>query len=381
MPKYTVTDPTTNKSVTLEGDSPPTEQELNNIFSAVHGPASTPPLTPIGQTMQDIKSSQGVLGTANTLLKAPEKLSGRGLQMMANMVPKPEPTGNLPLDVLKGTPRIAADTVAQVAPGFISKGAILTAGAMKGTKLAMPLINSAGRSIARGAEALSGLEHKTPGVLIEAANNSKLLNSPGTDAASPIYEAAKEIGGSVRQELSGLPEKLKFVKRAANLAKTGELNPTEALEARKELVAIEHKVSGEFFRKNISKFNEIAKPVFSDADTAYAKGVKAEALRSWLPLNKTGGASTFKTILGGAKSLATLGLMSPIVQGGVATGVGAASRAIVPALENAGAVGTTLPNIVKTLTELKAKEYLKKAKNNPDKAREMAVSDGWTIPE
>lgn len=39
MPRYTVTDPSTNKSVDLEGDSPPSEQELNQIFSQVHGSA------------------------------------------------------------------------------------------------------------------------------------------------------------------------------------------------------------------------------------------------------------------------------------------------------------------------------------------------------
>lgn len=37
MPSYKVTDPTTGKSVTLTGDSPPTEAELTEIFSTVHG--------------------------------------------------------------------------------------------------------------------------------------------------------------------------------------------------------------------------------------------------------------------------------------------------------------------------------------------------------
>ena len=33
MPKYKVTDPTSGKTVLLTGDSPPTEQELNDIFN------------------------------------------------------------------------------------------------------------------------------------------------------------------------------------------------------------------------------------------------------------------------------------------------------------------------------------------------------------
>ena len=32
MPIYTVTDPNTNKTLRLEGDSPPTEEELEEIF-------------------------------------------------------------------------------------------------------------------------------------------------------------------------------------------------------------------------------------------------------------------------------------------------------------------------------------------------------------
>jgi hypothetical protein len=56
MPTYAVTDPTTGKKVRLTGDSPPTEQELNDIFAKVNGgtdaPApdastpATPPSTP-----------------------------------------------------------------------------------------------------------------------------------------------------------------------------------------------------------------------------------------------------------------------------------------------------------------------------------------------
>ena len=33
MPIYTVTDPNTNKTLRLEGDSPPTEEELEEIFA------------------------------------------------------------------------------------------------------------------------------------------------------------------------------------------------------------------------------------------------------------------------------------------------------------------------------------------------------------
>lgn len=39
MPTYTITDPTTGKTLRLTGDSPPTEQELNEIFTQTETPA------------------------------------------------------------------------------------------------------------------------------------------------------------------------------------------------------------------------------------------------------------------------------------------------------------------------------------------------------
>lgn len=44
MPKYTVTDPTTGKKVTLTGDTPPSEKELEDIFSTVHGDTTPAPI-------------------------------------------------------------------------------------------------------------------------------------------------------------------------------------------------------------------------------------------------------------------------------------------------------------------------------------------------
>lgn len=44
--KYTATDPQTGKSVTIEGDSPPTEQELNDIFSQLSSSQPAPKQDP-----------------------------------------------------------------------------------------------------------------------------------------------------------------------------------------------------------------------------------------------------------------------------------------------------------------------------------------------
>lgn len=78
MPTYNVTDPTTGHSVTLTGDSPPTEQELNQIFTNVHGTggnkAATPaikPLTPeerVPEWGRNNPNAYGVAGATKSVL-------------------------------------------------------------------------------------------------------------------------------------------------------------------------------------------------------------------------------------------------------------------------------------------------------------------------
>lgn len=391
MATYRVTDPSSGRTIKLTGDSPPTESELNDIFKSV-------PVAPI-------PTEPSLLQKGYEALAIPEQKSKEGLQMIAKAVsPQQEVTGNLTRDVAMNLPRIGAETLSEVAPGFISRGAILTAGALRGAKAAAPLLKIAGRAIARGAESISGLEYKTPGILAEAAANPKLLFSPGKE--SVVYEAAKEAGGKVRESLSQIPEKIKMVKESLKLADKGTLNATEALEARKELYSIKKTVSKEYFRKATEKLNEVAKPVFGKADEAYKQGVKADALRMLLPVNKGGGTSIAKSALGTFAGVGPMAAMSPLVQGGIATGVGAAAKAASPLINNPVISAEALqlaqqaknqfqlkPDVEalkqgrkvevkplptgKPLSESTIKTYLKKAKNNKEKARALAIKDGY----
>lgn len=90
MPKYTVTDPQTGQKVTLTGGSPPTEQELNEIFSAIpaapsHAPSNAhqvndaQPESVLGAAGKNIKNEalgllRGAAGIGNTLLAAGDKI-------------------------------------------------------------------------------------------------------------------------------------------------------------------------------------------------------------------------------------------------------------------------------------------------------------------
>lgn len=87
MPSYTVTDPTSGKTVTLTGDSPPTEQELEQIFSSLPDtkPAQAAPVTAadvpvfpgaptgqasIGQSNASTNQPRSFLDNAGSAIKA-----------------------------------------------------------------------------------------------------------------------------------------------------------------------------------------------------------------------------------------------------------------------------------------------------------------------
>jgi len=415
---FEITDPKTKRTLEIEGDSPPTEAELEEIFSTVNG----------SQPAKPSLIRQGL-----DALTVPEQKSREGLQMMAQMVsPQQETTGSLPRDIAMNLPRIGMETLAETAPSFISRAAILTAGALRGVKEVSPVIKAAGRGAARAAESISGLEYKTPGIIREAATNAPTLRkvkdlimeygvkegskkalqefpllAPGRKAASEVYEAAKTVGGKMNG-LSGIPEKKELVKTALKMAKNGQLNATQALEARKELSAIENSVTGEYFRNSVTKLNKIIKPVFGKADEIFATGVRSDELRRFFPVNKSGGTSIMKSTLGTIAGIVPAMAMSPIVQGTVATSVGSAARAAAPLVNNALTAGPTMAaavklkdkkeplskkqsdavNVVrdalvkketgKPLTKEVAYELLKEAGGNKRKARRLAKARGYT---
>lgn len=86
MPTYKVTDPTTGKTIKLTGDSPPSEQELNDVFSSVSAPNPTPasvptaPATPqtTGQKIGNAATSAGNFLGIGALAKAPAQALATG---------------------------------------------------------------------------------------------------------------------------------------------------------------------------------------------------------------------------------------------------------------------------------------------------------------
>lgn len=377
----------TDEEADLLNNSP----DLLEKFKEKHDIAEQNTGNPFQQSINKVSSTPGILpkiyeslnvpeAAAKTILPKLTQLQSMAINKTAEKTGLPigeEPTGNLPRDIIANIPRIIGETGQEFIPGLVNRPSLMTMGALEGLNAAAPVINGAGRALAKGAESISGLEYKTPGVLKEAFNNPKLIFSPGKEAAE--YEAAKQTGGQVRDSLLKIPEKLKFVKKALDLADKGDLNATEALEARKELSAARKSVTGEYFRKGIEKLNEMAKPVFGEADEAFKQGIKADALRMPLPVNKGGGTSIAKGVLGTLGGIVPLAAMSPVVQGGIASGLGAAAPAAKAIVSNpvTSAVISQLVPQLKELTREIAVKFLKKAKGDKAKAEEMARAKGY----
>jgi hypothetical protein len=260
-------------------------------------------------------------------LKRPEQMSRQGLGQLAAMVPEGKITGNLPMDLLRGSPRIAANTLAEAAPGFISRGAIMGSGALAGLKglSFLPKVRAAAGELAGQFESAAG---SPKGTLARGFESAKNFFGPGRKSASPLYESARPF--TVHPELQDVFENKQMIEKSMELAKKGQLSPFEAFNARRGIDKLMGKsgYSEDMLHQMRQMFDEIVKtdPKLAAGDVQYAGGMKNEALRGFLPKNKYGTTSAFKTgIMAGVPGAAAV--LSPIVQGAVATALGAGVRA------------------------------------------------------
>lgn len=272
-------------------------------------------------------------GNFLSILKKPEELSREGLTLLTDtLTPSRADIESGRVGVPGIAARTAGETLAEVAPSFVSPEAIATSGLLGAGKIIAPAARAAGRSIAGMAESTSGLSYKTPGVLVEAANDPTLLFGKGRQAAKAIYQGLKNEA-QISPDLARISQPRAFIRKALQFADDGSLTPDEALEARKALDTLGDKVPDIFRVKTRRIFDAIAKGKFAEADKAYARAVKSEALRQFFSLNKTGTPSIVK---GGIQTVLppTLPLFSPLAQGIIATGVGAGRRALAPIIRN-----------------------------------------------
>lgn len=305
----------------------------------------------LAKGIENVKNAKGTFRTVWEGLKIPEQMAEEGLTKATEVLtPSREDieSGNVGVGGMMA--RTAGETLSEVAPSFISPESLATSGALKGVQVAKPVIGAIGKTIGRGAEGISGLTYKTPNVLAEAFNKPSLILAKGKQVAKPLYETAKAEIPEGMNLFKGMYKPEQIVDKANEvLAMGGKLEPAEALMARKAIDSLMN--SGRYVKDELramrNAFDSMAKlsPEIAQADKLVSKGIKGEALRTFMPLNKTGTPSKFQIGAGAGGALAAMASgnpmvalallgMSPAVQGATAAGLGLGAKAISPLIEN-----------------------------------------------
>jgi hypothetical protein len=285
------------------------------------------------------------------MAQVPSQMASRGLNALASAIPSPEPTGNMPLDLAKGTPRILANTLAEAAPKFVDRASLLTAGASKVASASLPVLQSVGSGIANQVDSMVGTK---PGAIKAAWDDASTIFSRGKEAAKPLYQVAQSEVAPGESLFAGMYKPDQIVDAAKEyVSKGGKLEPSEALTWRKAIDSLMGKrgyVKDELLRMR-EQADTMAKASsnIAQADPLYRKGLYGESLRNLIPQNKYGGASAFKMALmaaldkiGGKPALA---LLSPAAWGTAATAGGVVSRATIPIITKPSAA-VTIKNVL-----------------------------------
>lgn len=279
----------------------------------------------------------------------------------------PKDTGNVPYDVMRGTPKVIGETLSEVAPSFVSRASILGAGLGPLASGVSKAAKAVGPFIAKTISRTSGIN---PKALEAAAKNATTVFKPGIKSANETYgkllkevpvgtkpplppegasasvvegaKKAREAAVSLLKAAKGAgttagASNRRIVDNALYLAKRGELSPRLANVARKSLDALydSKSISDDFINNARKVLSSIESQSSNIAKAKEIRGTAelAEQLRTLTPMTKTGGTGQFRTMIGGGAALKfpalapiLASIFSPAVQGGEAALAGLAVR-------------------------------------------------------
>ena len=184
------------------------------------------------------------------VLKVPEEKSREGLKMLSGLaknIPDAKTSSvgtNVALNLPKFALETGLETASRVAPGYVSPLSLVASGTQvigKGASMIPPIARaakSAGKFIAKGAEEISGLTYKTPGVLGETFRDPSLFFANNLEKAKELYTKATGLAPKIREEIKLAMTKDDQVGKAWQAVKDGTITGDEALEARKTLGSI-----------------------------------------------------------------------------------------------------------------------------------------------
>lgn len=202
MPTYVVTDPNTGRKVRLTGDTPPTDEDLDEIFASIQQPSETQPAAPqergVMQGIADVgleamaginRGATGLVDFAASLPNAALQLAGVDAQIpsLTNAL-APATAGNFM------RPGLARDVVRQgseIVPGGVAGGAL-----MRGASQAAPAFSASGNAAAPLAQqnVLSGAVQQMGGSTLGQDALYSALSGGGSVLGR---EAGQLVGGDV----------------------------------------------------------------------------------------------------------------------------------------------------------------------------------------
>lgn len=188
------------------------------------------------------------LGTVKKVWDAahvPAEMAEKGFNELSNLVPQPEPTGNLPLDVLKGAPSALAKTALEgagkISSSFITPEAAIGGAVGKGigavakTAPVQKLAKGAGNLVAKGVEKFTGINPESTAAVFK--NPTKLVTAPTKGAVEKAYanseltKVTETIDDIVEAATSG---DAASIRRAGNILRRA--SPADKIKAGQKLL-------------------------------------------------------------------------------------------------------------------------------------------------
>lgn len=295
---YKVTDPTTGRTLRLTGDSPPTEQELEQVFASVHGEAyaeqTQQPPTFHAENAKDEQGNAIVGGVSRAALSM---VPGLGVLAQASEMPGAEHARDLIIGAAKGAGSTAIGLGEMVAPVLRKipgvREYVATPQQFDAAKAAFTTPENTAQRIGKGVEqvgeffvptAEAGLLAKVPG-LAQAPNALRR----GIAATQAAVQTAAQGGGAGESAVSGalsavLPGGGALQSAAGTVQRSAEQTMADSLRATKEWAKDESsKLAPEMLKRGVggtfyqmqTRARQMAQKVGQNLGDAYKAAAEA----------------------------------------------------------------------------------------------------------
>lgn len=390
MPTYRVTDPTTGKTVKLTGDSPPNEEELNQIFSSIPAEKPIPQEKGLIRRGAEAVINSPALPIAGAVAGG---LAGSGLMSI--------PLAGLGAAGAEGYRQSAAHLMGMEAPRTVmpqlkemgKQALIASAGegagqlvARGGAQLLAPL----GKQVRNFFSAATGVPEygfkalqEKPSLFLTATKKAVrkagekvggLIDATTTKSMTPIEKNVFEVEQAFKTNAANRVAAKKVALKLASKVPASDAEIALANRSINKVINNTTDLSQKALlqeQKNVFQ-TELAErlPELKAANTEFSKTKAVSQFRNIGRLNKSGETSRLGAmLLSMTKNPAALATSPAVVGAALATGSALAKPV----------VGKTVAQITaqKFLTKQRAIEFLKQAKGDKAKAEELAKAKGY----